>query len=157
MPNLQNFKGSSFCRSLGQSLGPKLRPNQDSVDLCFHHVTVGFKLDDTFQKRKDTAKVSSYFMLTNCTARIIKEKRVCFPASDLHCTYISHAKHRTLPSSIWLGAEYIMRDGRASTTGRERPSAAALTRFALHHRHREWRIDLRSQQRERKKESANEG
>ena len=34
MPNLQNFKGSSFCRSLGRSLGPKLRPNQDSVDLC---------------------------------------------------------------------------------------------------------------------------
>ena len=33
MPNLQNFKGSSFCRSLGRSLGPKLRPNQDSVDL----------------------------------------------------------------------------------------------------------------------------
>ena len=38
MPNLQNFKGSSFCRSLGRSLGPKLRPNQDSVDLwCVVH------------------------------------------------------------------------------------------------------------------------
>ena len=33
MPNLQNLEGSSFCRSLGRSLGPKLRPNQDSVDL----------------------------------------------------------------------------------------------------------------------------
>ena len=45
MPNLQNFKGSSFCRSLGRSLGPKLRPNQDSVDLCLYQLdhALGFE------------------------------------------------------------------------------------------------------------------
>ena len=34
MPNQSNFKGSCFGLSLGRSLGPKLRPNQASLDLC---------------------------------------------------------------------------------------------------------------------------
>ena len=33
MPNLSNFKGNCFCRSLGRSLRQKLRPKCDSVDL----------------------------------------------------------------------------------------------------------------------------
>ena len=33
MPNQSNFKGSCFGLSLGRSLGPKLRPNQASLDL----------------------------------------------------------------------------------------------------------------------------
>ena len=55
MPNLQNFKGSSFCRSLGRSLGPKLRPNQDSVDLCGFVLFSSFPRFPIFTSVEDTS------------------------------------------------------------------------------------------------------
>ena len=44
MPNQLNFKGSCFGLSLGRSLGPKLRPNQASLDLCIKEQIRGMNL-----------------------------------------------------------------------------------------------------------------
>ena len=71
MPNLQNFKGSSFCRSLGRSLGPKLRPNQDSVDLwvrvtmaLVHSVNVSLTYECRHLLSGHFAHETRYFSLT---------------------------------------------------------------------------------------------